>query len=232
MTHPPLPAGIPATGADRARLRECFLFSGLTDKEAEKAEALADAHVYRYAAGENVTVAGCAFPFLGLLLSGGLCVNRAGEPRRVILNLLRPGDTFGVASLFGGEGSFPTTVTASADSSVLLLRQENVERLLAEIPEAARAYIAFLSDRIRFLNRRIDSFAGRTTEEKVAAFLLRAEGSEARLPVSRQALASVLGLGRASLYRALGSMEEKGLIRVSRNQIEILNAEKLKKLIH
>ena len=51
MTLPPLPAGIPATGADRARLRECFLFSGLTDKEAEKAEALADAHVYRYAAG-------------------------------------------------------------------------------------------------------------------------------------------------------------------------------------
>lgn len=232
METMPLPAGAPANRDALKKMRAGFLFSGLSEEEYEKAERLADPFLYRYGEGEKIAEAGTGFPYLGLLLSGSARVSRAGESRPVILNLLCPGDYFGVAALFGKEEGFPTTVTACGISDVLLLRQENVERLLSEIPGAARAYIGFLSDRIRFLNRRIDSFAGRTTEEKVAAFLLRTEKTGASLPVSRRALASVLGLGRASLYRALGDMEDRGLIRVSRSRIEILDAENLKNLIH
>ena len=56
-------------------------------------------------------------------------------------------------------------------------------------------------------------------------------GTDGTLGITKSALASMLGLGRASLYRILDLFEESGFIRTARDRIEILDSQALKLFI-
>ena len=211
---------------------DCMLLDGLSAPEKEQAYAAAMPRVLSYTAGECVVSAGEYFGVLGIVTHGELSVIRSGEHRPVIHKRLAPPDVFGVSSLFGKECPFPTTVRADCESTVLLLDEASVERMLAAVPRVARNYIALLTEKIRFLNRRLDTLAGRSAEERVAAFLLTRVGRDGALGITKSALASTLGLGRASLYRILDGMQAAGIVRPHRDRIEILDTAALQQFIN
>lgn len=213
--------------------REIFfsspLFARLDAAERRTVWETALPTVLSYPANDCVTRAGEHFGTLGIVASGRLSVTREGERRRVIHRTLAKGDIFGVSSLFGGEPPFPTTILAETAASVMFLTEEQLEALFLAVPRLARSYIELLTEKIRFLNRRLDSLAGRSAEERVASHLLtHAEGS---LGITKSALASLLGLGRASLYRILDRFEERGLITTYRDRIEVRDTEALQMFI-
>ena len=82
---------------------------------------------------------------------------------------------------------------------------------------------AFLTDRIRFLNWKIDLFSASTAQQKLRLYLLhlRKEGSEVTVePLAR--LGHTLGMGRASLYRVIEKLEGEGVIkRMERNRWQV-----------
>ena len=53
-----------------------------------------------------------------------------------------------------------TRVIARSPCTALFLSRELVDELLMQDPRFARQYIAYLSDRIYFLNSKIDAFTG------------------------------------------------------------------------
>lgn len=219
----------PATAREMQILSRTFLFSGLGEAERRAALAALSPVTAAYRPGETVVEAGERFSAIGLVTEGSLAVTRQGERRPVIHRTLAPGEVFGVSSLFGNGEGFPTTVTAREPTTVLFLREAEVRDLLATYPRAAEAYITLLTKKIRFLNERLDTLAGRSAEERVASYLLSHVG--AGLPLTKSALASLLGLGRASLYRILELFEENGLIRVFRDSIEVPDGDALKLFI-
>ena len=212
-------------------LGRSFLFEALSEEELSAALRLAKPEAFRFFAGETLVGVGTPFPYLGYIAKGEATVSRAGERHAVVLNTLREGDIFGASALFGRDTLFSTNVTAKSDGVLLLIGQAAVEGLLSAFPPLAKAYVTYLSEKIRFLNRRLDVLAGRSTEEKLAAFLLHNAGNTAPLRFSKTALSSVLGLGRASLYRALDSLEGRGIIRTDRDGIEILHLQELEKIL-
>ncbi len=219
---------------DEAMLRglsRCFLFAPLSEKDRIQALTMAKPISVSFSAKDLLARVGSSFPYLGYIAKGEATVSRAGERHAVILNTLREGDVFGASALFGRDALFSTNITAKTDGMLLLIGQAAVEELLTAFPPLAKAYVTYLSEKIRFLNRRLDVLAGRSTEEKVAAFLLHNTCGTAPLRFQKTALSSVLGLGRASLYRVLDSLEERGIIRSSRDCIEILNTKELEKII-
>ncbi len=223
------------TVSDEAMLRglgRCFLFAPLSKEERAKALKTANPSAVSFSAGEVLVGVGSPFPYLGYIEKGEATVSRAGERHAVTLNTLKSGDLFGASALFGGDSLFATNVTATTDGVLLLIGQAAVEELLATFPPLAKAYVAYLSEKIRFLNRRLDVLAGRSTEEKVAAFLLHNRKNSSVIRVQKTALSSVLGLGRASLYRVLDSLEERRIIKVSRDRIEIANEKELEKILN
>jgi CRP-like cAMP-binding protein len=181
--------------------------------------------------GAAVVEAGSRFSAIGILTEGEASVVRRGEHRRVVHRTLRAGDVFGVSSLFGQEDGFPTDVVTTAPSRILFLDEEDVRAMVTAVPRIAFNYIALLSDKIRFLNRRLDTLAGRSAEERVAEHLLSGIGADGILGTTKSALASLLGLGRASLYRILDLFEKKGWILTHRDRIEILDAVAIKSFI-
>ena len=223
---------VPPTAEELRLLGGTFLLSGLTEEEAIRALAAVSPTVCAYGAGASVVEAGHQFSAIGILTTGELSVLRSGEHRRVVHRTLRAGEIFGVSSLFGGEDGFPTTVVAAADSRVLFLSEEDVRAMATAVPKVAFNYIAILTDKIRFLNRRLDTLAGRSAEERVAEHLVHGIGENGSLGTTKSALASLLGLGRASLYRILDLFEKKGWILTHRDRIEILDAAAIKSFIN
>ena len=150
---------------------------------------------------------------MGILVSGKLRVERLDDDRRILLNIIRQGGCFGVASMFGGDDAH-TLVSASSRSKVLYINEEGLSSLLLRIPELSVDYITFLTDRIRFLNSKIRSFTGGSSEARLAALLAESADEEGvcALPSMAQ-LARRLDISRASLYRSLASLEQSGSIR-------------------
>ena len=221
----------PSAGATLAPLFDTFLFSGLTEGEAKEALSHAAPRTVRFASGDVIVAAGDRFSAIGIVAEGEIAIARGGEHRKVLHRTLGRGEIFGASSLFGNEGGFPTTVTAPNGATVILLGEKDVRAMMTAVPRVAENYIRMLTGKIRFLNRRLDTLAGRSAEERVAEHLLHDIGADGSLGITKSALASLLGLGRASLYRILDLFEEKGWIKPHRDRIELTDAAALKEFI-
>ena len=85
-------------------------------------------------------------------------------------------------------------------------------------------YIKYLSDRIRFLNRKLDAFTAKLTEEKLYEFLLSQADSEGNVNLNFgiAELARRLKVGRTSNYRDIAALETKGLLNRCGHSFKIL----------
>lgn len=135
-----------------------------------------------------------------------------GKGNGVLLNELDAGRCFGAAALFVTQERYVTTVRAKTACQLLFLSMEAMQEMMMQYPQIALNYIRFLSGRIQFLNRRIDSFIAPSAEESLLSYLRQQpEGISRDLPISR--LAELLNLGRTSIYRAAEHLEQQGMIR-------------------
>ena len=157
---------------------------------------------------------------LGIVIKGRLSVfSESGT----LLNQLQPGNMFGVSTVFTGYSSHITRISAAVNSAAVLIGEEELATIFAEDFSVNRSYLAFLTDRIRFLNWKIDLFSASTAQQKLRLYLLhlRKEGSEVTVePLAR--LGHTLGMGRASLYRVIEKLEGEGVIkRMERNRWQV-----------
>lgn len=143
---------------------------------------------------------------LGCLLAGSARVSK-GE---LVVGRLSPGELFGAAALFNDRGHYETTITTQSGCTAAFFSEAQVAELVNSSPVACRNYLEYLSDRIHFLNRKIEEFTSPGAAEKLRRCLLAADGAVTR-PVTE--LARQLGVSRASLYRAFGELERAGRIR-------------------
>lgn len=149
---------------------------------------------------------------IGIILKGKANI-RSGEDG-VIIKKLIPGDTYGAASLFD-KPTYLTQVNASTNCLVATFNRDFVEKCIAFDSVVAKNYIAFLAKRISFLNTKINSYTAKNAENKVYSYLSqlpRNEDNSIDLKVSLSTLAKMIGIGRASLYRALEKLESDGII--------------------
>lgn len=204
----------PAT--PEALLQSCFLFRGIPPEEA--AAFAAQSRRVRFEAGQVIYSAGRFRRAIGVLLSGAAQVtNAAGVP----LNTLAPGSCFGVAALFHPVDHYVSTVTALAPTEIAFFTGGQLEALFAQQPQVARNYITFLSERIQFLNEKIGSFTAPSALARVARYL---EQKGPCITVkSYTRLADELNLGRASLYRALDALADRGILCRRGPQIRVLD---------
>lgn len=146
------------------------------------------------------------------------------------LNTLNPYDCFGILSVFSSDEEFPTTVVAAKKSKILIIDADSFLETVKKHPSVGVNVIEFLSKKICFLNRRIATFSGRSVEEKLSHALLRRYNElGSTIPFSGTKMASMLGVGRASLYRALELLENEKLITKTQKSIEIIDPEGLER---
>ncbi len=207
------------------------LLSPLTEQERQEAYTYLNATITDYPTGSVIRNESSEEHALLCILNGKANVYSKREGKKVLLNTLESGDIFGAVSLFGSYAQCPTSVVAKGTVRCAIVKQEDLERVFLRFPAVAVSYIAFLSDRIRFLNRKIDALSARSVESKVANFLLTMHGKCAlHSKINMSQAASSLDIGRASLYRLLQSFASKGLIRVDGGIITLLNMKEIERI--
>lgn len=205
-----------------------FLFQGVDELLAEQLASDQRCFQRRYERGAVVFDETHFLRCLGILLSGELRVEKtAWGGRRLNMSRLRPGECFGAAAMFHSRDRYAAILTAEKPAQVLFLPQELIAWAMRRDPEITENYIAYLSDRIWFLNEKISSLTAGTAEQRLGAFLLeRGSVSQPMTELSRQ-----LNMGRATLYRALEDLESRELIRREGKTISVTGVDGLRQLI-
>ena len=212
-------------------LCRCPLFQGMTPQQVQEL-AQEYGEMQSFPKGVDIYQPDSYRRAMGVLIQGRAQVLKPEGDNPLPLNLLGPGQIFGVASLFHPMDHYVTQIQ-SLGCVVLFFSEEALQELFARSSDFTMRYIGFLTQRICFLNHKIDAFTAGSSLEKVARGLLSRCKEQNGDPVvsctNAAQMARSLNMGRASLYRAFDALAEWGLIRREERQIEILDLSGLER---
>ena len=169
--------------------------------------------VHHFLPGEEIRTPASNSDGLGIVLSGSAIAYTPHPIKKVMLRTFAAGAVFGISDWYDDARPGLSRIEAKEDTEVLTIRPEAVRLLIEESRAFREHYISFLTGRIRFLNQKIDYLTAGSAEIKLSHYLLSlGETQSVTLPLSMSALAEMLDLGRASLYRAFDTLIEDGFI--------------------
>ena len=148
---------------------------------------------------------------IGIIYKGKAII-KSGEDG-VIIRKLGKADVYGAAALFDAPKHL-TIVKAQTECTVITMSKSFIEKCILTSSVFALNYIEFLSKRISFLNSKINAYTAKSVENKLYTYLLQLprNNNEILLSNDMSTIAKMLGIGRASLYRAVKNLENNGLI--------------------
>ncbi len=223
---------MPDTSAARDTLQVLAAIPSFAGVEAETLAALARAASRRsYEPGEIVFLEGEPCGGLYVVESGWLKSSKiAASGREQVMRFVGPGETFNEIGVLAGAHNL-VTVTALEAAVVWLLRRTTVVEWLQRDPRLALRITENLAQRVLHLIALVEDLSLRSVEERLAQLLLQhaVDGTVHRRRWATQAeMAARIGTVPEVLGRALRELAEEGLIRVERQQIQILDAAGLK----
>ncbi len=166
-----------------------------------------------FSAGEDIASPDVKNVPVGLILDGRASVSSADDGKRVLLRTVGTGAVFGIATLYSDDSPFPTKINAISRCRVLFIERTAVCALIQNDGSANRDFLTFLSNRIVYLNKKINAFTAGNAERRLSLFLADNETNGVySSDISMVALADMLDIGRASLYRAFDRLTKDGLI--------------------
>ena len=172
-----------------------------------------------------------------VVVSGQLKLYRSSpEGKEQTLQLLGPGDPFGLCTAFATD-SFPASVMAIEESTVLLIPGTVMEATARQEPVLLFNIIQILSRRLKDSMTLIGSLALKEIPGRLASFLLHSlprntadKKIAVELTISQRELAKILGATPEALSRALRKMANDGILSTEGRVITILDLQALEQL--
>ncbi|WP_304457970.1 Crp/Fnr family transcriptional regulator [Alicyclobacillus sendaiensis] len=168
---------------------------------------------------------------------GTLRIFTQRDDRIFTLGYQYPGQCVGEAEAVYQEMKRTASVMAATDAVLWVIQPNLLEQLLFAYPKLWRRLFAVVVERLTQADRKIRYLAFCTSTEKISNYLvdlymnaLYSEGQTQHLKVTQQEIAEALGVHRESVSRALQELEQMNLIRLGRNQISLLDIERLSRL--
>lgn len=200
----------------------CCLFAGVRPDALPALLAYEGVSVGHFARDEVIYAPDGFLRSLGVILSGSASVRKKEGNASMLMSILETDDIFGAATLFSDEDGYVATITAEQSTWALMITEAAFRRMMREDFRIAENYMRYLTMRIRFLSGRIDGFVRPGCEERVLRYLSQSQGGKTR---SMTAMAETLCMSRASLYRVLDALEERGMITRIDRRIELTKGD-------
>jgi CRP-like cAMP-binding protein len=211
------------------------LFRGLKVNEIETLLSGIIYRVRRFPSGKVVAQSGEKVNSLMIILSGYVKGEMIDFTGRIIkIEDIAAPSAIAPAFLFGSRNSFPVNVIAVPDTELLMIEKEDFLKLLKENEQLLINFLDMISNRSQFLSEKIKFLNFKTIKSKLAQYILelaRNGKTEIRLDRNQNDLADYFGVARPSVGRALGELEELGLIETNGKNIKVLKHKELASLI-
>lgn len=192
--------------------------------------------VHRHPAGSVICNQGSAPCAVYCIQSGTVKMTRAGEHGDLqILRLRGPADVFGLRPILAGD-TFTVDAVALSDSVVCMVPRHLVLDLLDESTIFARAVMEYLAREMKITEDVLMALTQRPVRRRVADVLLLLHGHAIKgddwkpfpmLHLKRKEIAQLVSTTPETLSRVLAEFSDAGLIRLTRNELEILDTDGL-----
>lgn len=193
--------------------------------------ALAEHAIERHLARDEVLfITGEPAKGLFVIVAGALRAVRDGvDGREQVIHVERAGATIAEIPVFDDQ-PYPSTVIAEEETVLLFLDKQEVRKLCLQHPQIALSALKLLAGRLRKCAALVETLSLKEVDQRVARWLLMearsygtrgSEGLEIQLRLTHQQLASRIGSVREVVSRALGRLQQQGLIKVQARLIVI-----------
>ena len=159
----------------------------------------------------------------------------AENGREQVLAVERAGSTVAELPLFDG-GNFPASAVAAEDSTLLFLPKREFLELCRNNSEVAIAVIRTLASRFRYLTSLVEELSLKEVSHRLARFLRdRAQGFGVRtrrgvefpLEETNQEIGAEIGTVRDLVSRNLRRFVDRGIIKMERRRVIVLDMDEL-----
>lgn len=211
-----------------AALQRFPLFQGIGPDDLARFCSCLCARMALYKKGETVLRAAEDARFVGLVLSGSVRITKEDKRGHVsMLTHVAENEMFGEVLACAGIVESPVTITAAAETKVLLL---NSKKLVSSCQRGCPFHkkllenmLGHIANKTFLLNRKIEILSQRTTRDKLLALLdLHSKGKKRfSLPYNREEMARYLCVDRSAMSHELCKMRDEGLIKFNKHQFEV-----------
>lgn len=155
------------------------------------------------------------------------------EGRKLVVAILQPGAIFGHMALIG-QRLHNTYAQAVDEVTICIWNRADVENLLMERPQVALRFLEAMGERLANAEDRLSESTFKRVPARLAGLLLQLsrENHDSLLlnGYTHQALAEMLGIYRETVTETLRQFKTRGLLRVGRKQIELLDVGTLEEI--
>jgi CRP/FNR family transcriptional regulator len=179
--------------------------------------------------GQDVFVEGDQVDSIALLTSGVVRVYKIGETGREI-TLYRFGNGQScilTANAILSQKTFPAIATVEEDAEAVMIPAEIFRDWVVRYDLWQEFVFDLLSQRLSTVMEIVEEVAFRRMDARVASLLLDRVRVQNPIRITHQEIASELGSSREVISRLLEDFSERGFIRSSRGEIELLDREGL-----
>ncbi len=164
------------------------------------------------------------------ILNGSALISTTNGSSGYQMRKIKENEFFGVAALFNDEDKYVSQIKALKNMDLIFFQEQIVQKCITKYPRFALNYVSFLTDRIRFLNKKIRLITASSNKNRVIEYLLshpKQLGDSFKLEISLSQLSKNLNMGRSSLYRVLDELESNNIIHRDGKNISLRDYEKL-----
>ncbi len=220
--------------ADQRTLRECRLFSGLSENDFN---LLAQHHrVVELAPAQILFEQGAPAEAFYVVLAGWATLYR-DQPNgnRIVIHLLGPSESFAEALISTDNLRYPVSAEAASPLRVARFEIKTYRELIGQNPRLALAVISAIFKQLRGLVDQIEHHNGWSPRRRIAGFLLRmcrsAEGEiRFELPIEQQLIAARLSMTPSTFSREIARLSDVG-VEARRGHVVIHDTARLAKFV-
>ena len=160
---------------------------------------------------------------IAFVLSGEVRVYKIGQTgREITLYEIGPGETciLNASCILSGQ-SYPANALTSAETDLLLIPSDTFRRMMGAHEELRNFVFTLLSQRLSGVMELVEEVAFGRMDERLRDYLVE-KSADDRLVTTHQKVANDLGTSREVVSRLLKDLERQGRVRLSRNEITLL----------
>ncbi len=211
------------------------IFEKLSEETANQLKLVLHPRPFRK--DERIFVQGAPSKAIYFIIEGRIKIARVThDGNEIILCMRCPGDIFCPVPVLDMGDQLGTAV-ALTDGKLYWVEKDVFKKLCARFPDLLALVQGDCLFEVRRLLGRMESYAYRGIQERLALALLEAleqnkvqgiPGNTIRL--KQTDLAGIVGTSRESISRTLSQFEDQGILRTSRGLVQVFDPEKLSQI--
>lgn len=218
--------------------RKVPIFAALTDEDLTRISAMIKHR--KFTKGQSLIIEGAPSDTLYIIQQGHVKLSKmTPEGKEQILHILTNGDFFGELSIFNSDELSNFSAYALKDTNICMLTRSDMEQLMTENPDISLRLLKSVTKRLAHTENLAQSLATKDPEIRIAYMIMELSDKYGKprggrvhidLPLSREELASYVGVTRETISRKFSRFEDSGLIKLIGNkQMVVLDPDGVEK---